>query len=565
MNSEIKTCQNCRKNFTIESEDFAFYEKVGVLPPKHCPQCRSQWRLLFRNERTFYKRPCDKCQKQVISTYSSNKEYTVWCRECVISDDWDPTTYGRAYDPNRPFFDQVDELFREVPKIALTHVRSVNSEYSNIAADNKDCYMIVESSNNENCYYGYWLQVSRDSIDTSFAHQAELCYESDDVEKTYRLFYSKGCVDSRDSYFLFNSRGCSDCIGCINLRNKQYYIFNQAVGKDAYEKFLAEAWLDTYEGVETLRKKVAEFIATQPRKYAEITNAPNSTGNYISNARDCRQCFFAYDAENCAYSNGVWRGAKDCMDCDTSGRTAELNYNCLNTALEASQCIGCQLCWGSHSLLYSFDCGGSHDCIGSSGLVKKEYCILNKQYSKEEYEKLRDEIIERLKKEGTYGEFFPRELSPFGYNETAAQDLYSLTKEEALAAGYAWEEYPRGTFGKETQKWENLPASIKDTEFLDISQEVFECTQCSKNYRIVPNEFGFYKQLSIPLPRLCPDCRHARRFKARGPNSLWHRFCQCTQQEHQHPVPCRNEFDTSYAPDRPEIVYCEECYTAEVV
>jgi hypothetical protein len=27
---------------------------------------------------------------------------------------------------------------------------------------------------------------------------------------------------------------------------------------------------------------------------------------------------------------------------------------------------------------------------------------------------------------------------------------------------------------------------------------------------------------------------------------------------------CEEEFDTAYAPDRPEIIYCEKCYQAEV-
>ncbi len=30
---EVKTCQNCKQNFTIESEDFVFYEKIDVPPP----------------------------------------------------------------------------------------------------------------------------------------------------------------------------------------------------------------------------------------------------------------------------------------------------------------------------------------------------------------------------------------------------------------------------------------------------------------------------------------------------------------------------------------------------
>ena len=32
-------------------------------------------------------------------------------------------------------------------------------------------------------------------------------------------------------------------------------------------------------------------------------------------------------------------------------------------------------------------------------------------------------------------------LSPFGYNETIAQDYFPLTREEALAKGFNWSDY----------------------------------------------------------------------------------------------------------------------------
>ncbi len=38
-----------------------------------------------------------------------------------------------------------------------------------------------------------------------------------------------------------------------------------------------------------------------------------------------------------------------------------------------------------------------------------------------------------------------------------------------------------------------------------------------------------------------------------------------TGEHHHGKGRCPNEFETSYAPDRPEIVYCESCYQSEVV
>ena len=67
MESQTKVCQFCKKDFIIEPEDFKFYEKIRVLPPKICIECRAILRLSFRNERCFYKRTCDNCKKDIIS------------------------------------------------------------------------------------------------------------------------------------------------------------------------------------------------------------------------------------------------------------------------------------------------------------------------------------------------------------------------------------------------------------------------------------------------------------------------------------------------------------------
>jgi len=543
-----------------------------------CPLCRARRRLAFRNERVFYKRPCDKCKKAVISMYSPNKPYPVWCYECWFADDWDAAEYGQNYDQARPFLEQVREVYHRTPKVALIYVRSVNSEYVNISADNKNCYMLVESSNNEGCTHCYWIQQCRDLVDVSFSHQTELSYECDDCYNGYRLLYSKGCHDCHNSYFLYDCRGCSDCVGCINLRNRQYHVFNQPFSRENYAKFVADARLDTASGVEALRKKFAEFIAAQPRKYAEIINAPRSSGNYITDAKNCRNCFHSYDAEDSAYGEHVWRNAKDCMDVSTAGRNASVIYNSINTGIDVANHLCCAQGWSSTFLEYSFNCFNSNHCIGSAGLRKKDYCILNKQYSREEFERMREGIVRGMREQGEWGEFFPPDMSPFGYNETVAQEQFPLTKETAVAAGFSWEDHPRGTFGKETIAWEKIQDSIDDVGALDVPKEIFVCTACKKNYRIISDEFAFYKNLRIPLPRLCPDCRHARRVAARGPNRLWHRQCACLSAEalakvdayrntarHDHGEgPCSNEFETPYAPERPEIIYCETCYNAEV-
>ena len=78
MKNETKTCQNCKNDFVIETEDFNFYEKMNVPVPKICPDCRFKMKAMWRNETTLYSgRKCDLCSKNIISIYNPKSPYTV--------------------------------------------------------------------------------------------------------------------------------------------------------------------------------------------------------------------------------------------------------------------------------------------------------------------------------------------------------------------------------------------------------------------------------------------------------------------------------------------------------
>jgi hypothetical protein len=66
------------------------------------------------------------------------------------------------------------------------------------------------------------------------------------------------------------------------------------------------------------------------------------------------------------------------------------------------------------------------------GINNLSYCILNKKYSKEDYEILAAKIIEHMEKTGEWGRFFPPNLSAFGYNVSVAQEYFPMTREEVL-------------------------------------------------------------------------------------------------------------------------------------
>ena len=97
MQSETKTCQNCQIDFLIKKEELDFYKKIQVPVPKLCPDCRLQQRMMFRNERTLYKRKSDalNSQGEIFSIFSPDSDQTVYDHKTWWGDSWDAIFYGQ--------------------------------------------------------------------------------------------------------------------------------------------------------------------------------------------------------------------------------------------------------------------------------------------------------------------------------------------------------------------------------------------------------------------------------------------------------------------------------------
>ena len=104
MQQETKQCQNCKKDFIIEPEDFDFYVKIKVPAPTFCPDCRMQRRFAWRNERVLHRNVCAKTGKKIITGFAPDSGLNVYDREIWWSDSWDPMIYGVDYDFQKPFF-----------------------------------------------------------------------------------------------------------------------------------------------------------------------------------------------------------------------------------------------------------------------------------------------------------------------------------------------------------------------------------------------------------------------------------------------------------------------------
>ena len=229
MQLETRQCKNCQFSLLIEPDDFTFYEKIGVPAPTWCPQCRFMRRLLWRNERNFYRRKCDLCSRDMISTYPEKTVFPVYCQKCWWSDKWDPGSYGTEVDMSRNFLAQVHELFQRVPALSIQNddgVGSVNSEWAYDFAFSKNVYMCVCGWYDENALFSYYACYDKDISDCFYVYESELCYELVMCGTCYHSSYSVLCFDCNNIMLSYDLRGCSNCVLCVGLRSKHYFIPN---------------------------------------------------------------------------------------------------------------------------------------------------------------------------------------------------------------------------------------------------------------------------------------------------------------------------------------------------
>jgi len=379
--SSVRACQNCKKEFTIEPDDFAFYEKMKVPPPTWCPECRLIKRLAWRGERALYKRKCNLCGQDKILIYHPDSPYTAYCHSCWWSDKWDTQSYAKDYNFSKPFFQQFKDLFLKVPRLGIIQQGiNVNSDYTNRVSDNKDCYLIFAAANNENCSYGTSVWDSKDSMDNYNIHSSELCFECIDCYRCSRLMYSQECGSCVSSSFLFHCLNCNDCFGCVNLRNKSYCIFNEQFTKEEYKKQIEKLWPKKRGEIEAMQSRFLEFVKKQIMPAVVENHSTNISGNWLDECKNVQVGFNCERVEDGKYLFGIM-DAKDVMDYTYWGKNSELIYECSSIGRQCSQVFFSNECWDQLvRAQYCVNCMSSSDLFGCVGLRKKQYCILSRLY-----------------------------------------------------------------------------------------------------------------------------------------------------------------------------------------
>ena len=558
-----QVCVNCSAAFEVTEDDLVFLDRVSpsfnnkkyaLPPPTHCPDCRQQRRMIWRNERNLFKRTCDFSKKEIISMYPPDSPFKVYEQDIWWSDKWNAQDFGRDFDFSKSFFEQFRALQLDVPRVALVNKNSENSHYTNHADKNKNCYLSGCTFESEDIYYSDWIVGHcRDCFDCSYMLEGcELCYETYYAWGSYNALFCEFIRRCRDVRFCFDCMNCKDCILCCNLRNKQYCIENVQYSAEEYaekKKGIMPFSTASLKEYKAKYKAMKEQRAIHPATY--MVQCEDCTGDLLFTSKNCKESYDSIDVEDCRYMYDAI-DTKDSLDVYHVG-WAEKMYEC-HAISNGYNCIVCHFTYDTKNAFYCDCTQNSHDLFGCVGMNQSSYCIFNKQYTKEEYEQLVPKIIEHMQKTDEWGEFFPLSYSPFGYNQSRAQEYYLLDKHTAQKKNIPWSDYtspiPKAQRTIQASQLPEYSSDIPD----DVLDWLIICEKTKKPFRIIRQELEFCKKAGLPLPSRHPDQRYTDRMNMRKPRSLWQRKCS----------KCSKQAQSSFSPDRPEKVYCEECYLAEV-
>lgn len=409
------------------------------------------------------------------------------------------TKYWIEYDFNKSFFDNFRGLIAKVPFPNVFHIWLVeDSRWADTVRASKHIYLSqIVILDCENVLYSFFVKEnSRNILNSVFViWNNDNVYQSIGVFNSYNVFYSRYINNCSDIWFSSNLTWCRECIFCDWLENKSYCIENKQYTKEEYFKRKQEILKN--------KDKFEDWYKTKVNKIWANIGSSNVKGSFIINSFNIDNGKFLYNVANSKNVYFVWwtQGDEEVYSCITSWSPWMKNvYH--SVLLWSSEHIYCSAhLTGSYEVYYSIFIDSCKYILWSIWLMNKEYCILNKQYTKEEWFNLTKKIFNQMDKEWILGKFFPGKITPYNFNDTLANVLADFDKEEVKRDGYMWRD---DVIKADIPEW----AEIVDIDSIDVckyDEKILKKIFRDKKWnlwRVVPIEYKFLKKYDLPLPRI---------------------------------------------------------------
>lgn len=549
-----RVCALMGEKWFMDEEEIGWYKKFNVPPSKYSPLNRMRiMHGYFIMYNIFYNKHAD-TGRQMMATIPPASGFRV-----LEDKEWyerDFSEKGISLDINRSFFDQLYDLSLSVPLPAHDNIVPPENSIAFLSFGDQDSCLVMASRAKRSFVCSNAFD-TEDSAEIIMGTNVKESYQTINSSNLFRCKFVQDSRDCQNCYFLFDCRNCEFCFGATNQRHKKYLWFNEQLSKEEYERRLAGVDLLSFKIREEYRKRFADFVQTQA-VWPENSNlnTQNSTGEYLEDTIDARECYHVRGGSRdidhvtwclgapstaCAYCGGA-TGSTDCYYSVgvTNCHRAFFNMNIVTNSQELEYCTRC------------FDC---ENCFGCVGLRRKKFCILNKQYSEDEYWKTLDALKCRLLESGEYGDIPGLRFSTQHWS--SLQDLFEIDKATALKlGGRDFDLVSQGADGQEIAPeiilpLETIPDRLSSDDYENLPGKFYFDPLVGRRFSFMKPELAMYQKLEIAPPRQHPRTRLMETYKWLNKPEFINVVCKkCNKKL----VVAKN-----FAfPDRK--IYCHSCY-----
>lgn len=373
---------------------------------------------------------------------------------------------------------------------------------------------------------------------------------SDHVYKSAYVYVSKNVTDSM---FIYDCKNVDQCFGCVNLRNAKYCILNEQKTKEEYENFINNVMPYSRDFLHEWKDKFFDLVKSLPVNATRNIASQNVSGTNIVNSKGIFDVCEADNSENVRHADAAL-SHHDSMDFLFSGGNSHHLYQTCNIGSQSSNVkfsISSKFITDSE---FVFNCKLLTNCFMCIGIQNKSFCILNKQYTEEEYWPIVDDIKSKMLEDGEYGEFFDLSFSAQAYNFSMAGGYYPLPDENIISlGGYVGKESETNVGNLEIIDAKNLPQTIDSVDDAILTKAI-SCKKTQKPFRIIKTELDFYRRMNFPIPDVHPIVRIEENVLRMPTGRKWSVFCE----------KCGKSIETFYKNHIEYHLYCEECFSREV-
>lgn len=496
-----RVCELTGETFDLTEEHIRWAKELNVPPTQWKPEVRNKYLAGFANGIAMWRNKHAETGEELYSYVHPDSIVPV-----VTDKEWYEREYlqdERELDPDKPFFEQFEELIKIMPIGALLDEGSNTNSFGVELIESNSCYLAFFALKAFRVFSAMNAMECEDCVGVINSYYLNSTAFSNHCFRLFGCTYAFECHETSNSAFVFDCRNCEYCFGATNKRNKKFIWFNEQLSESEWKERKSKVDLGKYSDFQKYQKQFYEMMdrdAVWPENFN--VRSQECRGDYLVDCVDSVNGFSERESKHCFWTQFGQANEHTYFNMWTGFAT---NIYSSNGSKNSDRTICCHYCKYCQDMEYSFLCFNCEHCFGCVNLKRKKFCIFNKQYSEEEYWKKVDEIKCGMLERGEYGKFFPAKFSPMGFQYAFGELYEGHTDEELEKFGSPIYDSSVAEIANEDEynaiKPDDLPDSIDDIERKDIAGRPIYDPESKRVFSVIGQELDLMKRLRIPMYR----------------------------------------------------------------